>query len=513
MADAARIAEAAQCERKAAECLKTSMIKLKFNPDYDGAATALERASVCYRNAQKHLQASKALQEAAGHYEMCNNKFHAAKARENAAMLLRDAGDTSGAFPLFVQAINGYAECGNLDTAALSIDRAVKVIERDDPKKAIELYERGLELVQSCDRTKQAGEFLSGITKLSLRLEDYSSALRAIRREIEAYADVKEYLRIGQLAIGAVLIQLARGDSVAALKEYGWAIQQCPDFEHTDDASACQSLIASYESGDDANFQNALKRGSVRSMDNEPDCVPSGSQEVKELQLPNIDAVSTPANIIPHRRKCNRCGIWFASRRLLFAHRKVHYPDRTVCTICGAVLRLGTEYGEHLRDKHNKGPIGRGCEGLARDITEVPEATGDDKQICTTCGYVASSAKQLWRHGKKESHSTRVAQVKVDEWPCPECDYKTKVKMNWQRHLFRKHGIGNTPAPPREASPSEVTCSDCLRSFANISSLNRHIRMVHTDERKHACGCGQVFKLSDHLRRHQERKRCPELKT
>ncbi|CAJ0929414.1 unnamed protein product, partial [Mesorhabditis belari] len=269
MSQSARLAEADQCEKKAAECLKTSMIKLKFNPDYDGAATALERASVCYKNAGDPKKAAKVLQDAAGYYEQTRNGFHAAKARENAAILLRDAGDTTAAFTLLEQAINGYAECGSMDTAALSIDRGVKLVEKDQPEKAIMLYERGLELVQQSDRSKMAGEFLTGITKLSLRLEDYPRAIRSIRMEIEKYAEVKESLRIGQLALGAVLVQLAREDYVAALKEYAWAIQQCPDFERTDDAAACQSLIASYEAGDDSAFQNALRRGNVRSMDND----------------------------------------------------------------------------------------------------------------------------------------------------------------------------------------------------------------------------------------------------
>lgn len=49
MSNTARLKEAAECERKAEDCMKTSMIKLKFKPDFDGAASAMERASVCYR--------------------------------------------------------------------------------------------------------------------------------------------------------------------------------------------------------------------------------------------------------------------------------------------------------------------------------------------------------------------------------------------------------------------------------------------------------------------------------
>uniref|UniRef100_A0A7I5EDH2 Gamma-soluble NSF attachment protein n=1 Tax=Haemonchus contortus TaxID=6289 RepID=A0A7I5EDH2_HAECO len=269
MSSSARLSEAAECERKAAECLKTSMLKLKLKPDYDGAATALERASVCYRNAGDAKKAAKALIDAAGNYEQLGNLFHAAKAREGAAMLLRDAGDSAGAFPLFEKAIDQYAESGSLDTAAMSVDKAAKVVVLQEPEKAIKLYEKGLALVQQSDRSKLAGEFLSQITRLNLRLERYSEATKAIRDEIEKYVEVREPGRVGQLTIALVLVQLAMGDSVAAAKYYQWVVEQCAEFEFTDDARACRQLIGGWESGDDEQFQNVLKDGVLRSMDNE----------------------------------------------------------------------------------------------------------------------------------------------------------------------------------------------------------------------------------------------------
>ncbi|WKY09140.1 hypothetical protein Q1695_001921 [Nippostrongylus brasiliensis] len=269
MSNSARLSEAAQCERKAAECLKTSMLKLKLKPDYDGAATALERASVCYRNAGDPKKASKALVDAAGHYEQIGNIFHAAKAREGAAMLLRDAGDAAASFSLFEKAIDQYAESGSLDTAAMTVEKAAKVIVLQEPEKAIKLYEKGLALVQQSDRSKLAGEFLSQVARLNIRLERYKEAAKAIQDEIEKYVEVREPGRVGQLAIAMVLVQLASGDSVAAAKYYQWTVEQCPEFEFTDDARACRQLIGGWESGDDEQFQNVLKDGVLRSMDNE----------------------------------------------------------------------------------------------------------------------------------------------------------------------------------------------------------------------------------------------------
>ncbi|CAB60957.2 Gamma-soluble NSF attachment protein [Caenorhabditis elegans] len=269
MSNTARLKEAAECERKAEDCMKTSMIKLKFKPDFDGAASAMERASVCYRNAQDPKKAAGSLLKAAEYYEQNRNLFHAAKAREGAAMLLRDIKEFSEAVVLFEKAINGYAESGSLDTAAMTVEKAADVLKNDNPKEALQIYQRGLALVQQSDRAKMASNFLKQITKLSLQLTDYKGALGSIREEIEKFAEIREYPRIGQLGIGLVIVNLALEDSVAALKDYGWVICQSPDFQTSEDGRVCENLIGFYEAGDDESFQNVLKCGALRSMDNE----------------------------------------------------------------------------------------------------------------------------------------------------------------------------------------------------------------------------------------------------
>lgn len=269
MSHTARLKEAAECERKAADCMKTSMIKLKFNPDYDGAASAMERAAVCYRNSQDPKKAAGSLLKAAEYYEQNRNLFHAAKAREGAAMLLRDIKEFSEAVVLFEKAINGYAESGSLDTAAMTVEKAADVLKNDDPKKALQIYQKGLALVQQSDRAKMASNFLKQITKLSLQLEDYKGALGSIREEVEKFVEVREYPRIGQLGIGLVLVNLALEDSVAALKDYSWVVGQSPDFQTSEDGRVCENLIGYYEAGDNESFQNVLKCGALRSMDNE----------------------------------------------------------------------------------------------------------------------------------------------------------------------------------------------------------------------------------------------------
>ncbi|VDK18678.1 unnamed protein product [Anisakis simplex] len=74
--------------------------------------------------------------------------------------------------------------------------------------------------------------------------------------------------RVCQLTTALVLVQLARGDSVAAMKSFQNSFR-CEGFEHSEEARTCNALISTFESGDNKAFQEVLQRPILRTMDNE----------------------------------------------------------------------------------------------------------------------------------------------------------------------------------------------------------------------------------------------------
>ncbi|TKR86413.1 hypothetical protein L596_011009 [Steinernema carpocapsae] len=248
--------------------LKTSLIKLKLKPDFDSAAMEYERAAVCYKNANEQGLCKDTYLKAADCHASNRNMFHAAKAKENAAVVARDMGDTLSAILYYEQACDLYAESGTMDTAAMTIDKAAKWMEMADPEKSIAFYKKGLAFVQQTDRSRMAGDFLTRITKLNLKLERYTEAAASVEEEIEKYMEVKEAGRVGQLTTALCLIWLANGDPIAAKRAYGKALK-LTGFEHSEDGLACASIISNFESGDDDAFQASLCRPTLRAMDNE----------------------------------------------------------------------------------------------------------------------------------------------------------------------------------------------------------------------------------------------------
>lgn len=61
---------------------------------------------------------------------------------------------------------------------------------------------------------------MSKVARISVKLEMYDQAADAIRREIGMHQQIDHQPSIGRLAVALVLVQLARGDQIAAEKAF-----------------------------------------------------------------------------------------------------------------------------------------------------------------------------------------------------------------------------------------------------------------------------------------------------
>ncbi|VIO98336.1 Uncharacterized protein BM_BM6927 [Brugia malayi] len=262
-----RVAEATECIRKAEAYLKTSIIKMKFKPDYDNAAMEYDRAAVCFKNASQMEQSRDAYLKAAEMHKENGNLFHWAKCNECAATICKEMGDSYGTLKYMDLAADGYAESGSSDSSAMALDKAAKCLEDIDPEKAIMVYHKALSMVQETDRSRMAGGFMNRLTKLYLKLKQYKEAANMICEEIEKYMEVKEAGRVGQLTVALVLVWLACDDPVSATESIQKSFK-CEEFEISEEAKVCCALISAFESGDNSRFQQVLQQPILRSMDN-----------------------------------------------------------------------------------------------------------------------------------------------------------------------------------------------------------------------------------------------------
>jgi tetratricopeptide (TPR) repeat protein len=150
-----RVNEARECIERAEKHLKTSIFKLKTKPDYDLACSEYERAATCFKNAGDLDQSIEMYLKSADCHKNSGNRFHEAKyvllylfvfihfsmfrSKELAAMVAKDKGDLNKATALFEEAANLYLESNSQDSSVMTIDKAGKLLEPIDTKKAIEV--------------------------------------------------------------------------------------------------------------------------------------------------------------------------------------------------------------------------------------------------------------------------------------------------------------------------------------------------------------------------------------
>ncbi|MCH1922743.1 hypothetical protein L9G15_25350, partial [Shewanella sp. A3A] len=83
-----------------------------------------------------------------------------------------------------------------------------------------QLYRRAADVVSIEDNARQGAEYVSKTARILVKLKMYDEAADAIRREIGLHQQSENIPAIGRLAVALVMVQVARGDTVAAEKAF-----------------------------------------------------------------------------------------------------------------------------------------------------------------------------------------------------------------------------------------------------------------------------------------------------
>uniref|UniRef100_A0A8C1ZPH3 Gamma-soluble NSF attachment protein n=1 Tax=Cyprinus carpio TaxID=7962 RepID=A0A8C1ZPH3_CYPCA len=277
---AQKINEAHEHIAKAEKCLKTSMSKWK--PDYDGAASEMAKAAVAFKNAKQFEQAKDAyLKEAEYHTE---NKalFHAAKAYEQAGMMLKvmtllhlqDMKKMPEAIQLIEKASIMYVENGTSGTAGIALDRAGKLIEPIDLEKAVDLYQKAASVFENEDRLREAAELLGKASRLLVRLRRLDEAAVSLQKEKNMYKEIENYPTCFKKTIAQVLVHLHRGDFVAADKCVRESYS-LPGFSGSEDCVSMETLLAAFDEQDEDKLSRVCNSPLLKYMDNDVSVSPS----------------------------------------------------------------------------------------------------------------------------------------------------------------------------------------------------------------------------------------------
>lgn len=281
-----KIEEAQEHIRQAEKSLKTSL--LKWRPDYDFAADEYGKAATCFRNAKALDQSKECLLKASDCHRQNRAIFHAAKCLDQVILICKDMNALTEVRTYAEKACHLYQQHGSPESGAATLDKAAKILEGTRPEDALALYKQAVDVATIEDSSRQGAEYASKVARIMVKLKYYDEAADAIRREIGLHQQVGSDGAIGRLAVALVLVQLARGDYVAAekaFKEWG----NCCDVA---EVQTLESLLQAYDDEDPELAARALASPFIRHMDVEY------ARLARDLPLPKGVAIAPKASVI-----------------------------------------------------------------------------------------------------------------------------------------------------------------------------------------------------------------------
>ncbi|XP_012279169.1 gamma-soluble NSF attachment protein [Orussus abietinus] len=274
--------------RQAEKSLKTSL--LKWKPDFEVAADEYTHAATCFRIAKSFKQCRECLSKAADCYKQNRSWFHAAKSIEQVILICKEIGDLSEVPKLAHSACSLYQQHGSPESGATVLDKTGKLIESTEPEKALELFQRAADIVMGEDSPRQAAEYMSKVARLLVKLKMYDQAADAVRREIGMHQQIDHIPSVGRLAVALVLVQLARGDQVAAEK----AFKEWGNYCDGPEVQTLEMLLQAYDNEDAESARSALNSPFIKHMDVEY------AKLARGLPLPQQEYAIPPAGVRPN---------------------------------------------------------------------------------------------------------------------------------------------------------------------------------------------------------------------
>ncbi|XP_063633123.1 gamma-soluble NSF attachment protein-like [Cydia splendana] len=300
---AAKIQEAQQHCRAAEKYLKTSF--LRWKPDYDSAADEYNQAAQCYRIARDLQNSKECHLKASENYNKHKAFFHAARALENAILVSKETSSPEEVYNLATEAASLYQQQGSGDSAAACLDKAAKIIEERSPELAYKLFAQAADVSSGESSQHQGAEYIGKASRLLVKLQWYDQAVDSLRREIGFHQENGNTGAIGRLTVAVVLVQLARGDAVAAEKAYKEWGNNCEVAE----MQTIEQLLSAYDEEDRESAKRALMSPFIRSMDVEyarlAQLVPL-PEALEPTPSAGIRENAAPSYVSPNASSCER---------------------------------------------------------------------------------------------------------------------------------------------------------------------------------------------------------------
>ncbi|KAH3744906.1 soluble NSF attachment protein gamma [Pelomyxa schiedti] len=262
-----RIADAEANLRAAEKCEATSLFKRK--PDYEGSASCYEKAALSFKAAKEWLRAAQAFSRCAVAQYNFNMVFSAARNLELAAAAAKDGGDLNECVRYYNECANYYLESGHSDHAADAIAKAAKVLETVNVDKSIAHYKRAIDIFEEDEKEASATQVYKNAVACAARNARCQDAIDLLRKQSACAQKLERRSEIPKIGLCMVIVELYRGDLVAADRCFEETCGIFPEFVRSEEGRSGAELLDAYEHQSVETIEAIAKRQVFTFIENE----------------------------------------------------------------------------------------------------------------------------------------------------------------------------------------------------------------------------------------------------
>ncbi|XP_051825107.1 gamma-soluble NSF attachment protein-like [Antechinus flavipes] len=267
----------------AANHLHTGFLKRK--PDYDKAAVEYARAALAFRTARQLDGAVEAFMKEAEVHEKKQAFFYAARAHEQAGLLLRELKKLPEAAQAAWKAVSLYLEGKNAELTAATLRRFSHILEDQMPTQVVHLYQGTAELFENEGRLLQALGFTCQASKLLVLAKRYGEAAISLNKEKYFYQEFESFSICYKRTVAQCLAYLHNSDFLAATKCVNDSCS-ISGFKGSREYNALVQLLESYDKKDQNGLDEICRGPIFKLLDD------NYRKMVKKLKVPPFEELS-----------------------------------------------------------------------------------------------------------------------------------------------------------------------------------------------------------------------------
>lgn len=196
--------------------------------------------------------------------------------------------------------------------------------------------------------------------------------------------------------------------------------------------------------------------------------------------------------------KCEECGKGYKTKNGLNWHKSQHQQLQ---------ITYACRQSECSRTYNSLSELRKHCYLVDHAFPQVEGPVLENEERCEICYKVYQKYSIIFHMEKHQKKSRRTYQ---DLYKCEDCDFKTKRKNNFTRHMETKHNTWNINFDVIQEHFDQLNknyeCPRCQKICKSYEEAANHLKVRNCKDENICKICNISFTMNQNLKAHRKRK-------